>query len=139
MALWKYKNHRKKLKMAHYQKSLPDHCYSSPHKSKDIQNSDSIYYCKTPLICNAWNLFLCKYGRWKKVLHNNFLCQLWYKMYKKIVAAFRGLTCCMWNIAMCDYKKGVTTGQTHGQTDRQTDTGQSDLYVPYDLQATQKG
>ena len=39
--------------------------------------------------------------------------------------------CRLRNIALCDYQKSVTTGQTDIRTDGQTDsTGQSDPYVP---------
>ena len=34
--------------------------------------------------------------------------------------------CRLRNIAMCDYRETMTTGQTH----RRTDPGQSDPYVP---------
>ena len=57
------------------------------------------------------------------------------EMHVNIVAAVKGIHMCrLRNIAMRDYLKSVTTGQTDTgtdrRTDRQTDAGQSDPYVP---------
>ena len=44
-----------------------------------------------------------------------------------VLLCFAGM-CRLRNIAMCDYKESVTTGQTDGQVDRHAE--QSDPYVP---------
>ena len=64
------------------------------------------------------------------------------EMHVNIVAAVKGIHMCrLRNIAMRDYLKSVTTGQTDTGTDRRTDRQTPDKVIPmcpYASQATQK-
>ena len=71
------------------------------------------------------------------------VCSNWKFLYKKIVAAFRGMQVspAKHSFVKCDRKVWQTDRQTDGRTDRQTDRQTTDKVIPmcrYASQATQK-